>query len=118
MTFLFLGKAAAERARQEMLSRGDALPRKMEEKKMAKQVAARKEEKKAKKAEKKQKPKKESVLPPMANTPSSEPLKDQLLKAGLIDMLEVLTEYGVESCADVHAMQEDDIKVCETLSHD
>lgn len=81
----------------------------MEEKKKAKEVAARKEEKSKQKKEKKER--KQSVLPPVVNAPSSEPLNVHLAKFGLSDLLEKLTEYGVESCADVHAMQEDDIKV-------
>jgi hypothetical protein len=53
------------------------------------------------------------LLPPLEGAPSSLPLEGQLRKAGLIDLLAPLNVYGIESCADVHAMQPDDIEVPE-----
>jgi hypothetical protein len=55
----------------------------------------------------------QSLLPPLEGAPSSLPLEGQLRKAGLIDLLAPLNVYGIESCADVHAMQPDDIEVPE-----
>jgi serine/threonine protein kinase len=119
-------KQADERARQAHLAREDLQPKKLEEKKKAKEAAKpvckyflagecqngnkckfRHELPAAPKAHK-PKEKKVSVIPEAVHKPSSRPLNEVLDELGMGDRWDEFIEYGVESCSDVQIMKEDD----------